>query len=91
MDKTSKTLRHEVFTSAAKTGPWQSLGVLKNAAEEYINEHSLVEDVVNISESIYAWARDTSGGVSRSFVTVWFRCPRGVENPVRTDLCREEE
>ncbi len=91
MDKRSKTLRHEVFSSAAKTGPWQSLGVLKNAAEAYVNEHSLAEDVVNISESIYAWARDTSGGISRPFVTVWFQCPLGTENPVRTDLWREEE
>ncbi len=91
MDEKRKTLRHEVFSSAAKTGPWQSLAVLKNAADEYINENALAEDVINISESIYAWARDTSGGVSRSFVTVWFRCPSGVENPVRTDLWREEE
>ena len=80
------TLRHEVFTlgSDSKLGPWESLDRLKSGAEEYINANNLSDRVVNVSESIYAWALPTSG-VTRAFVTVWFRYPDTEENPARQD------
>lgn len=85
MGSTPKTLRHEVFVSDGRTGPWVSLDVLKEAVESYINENELSEHVINLSETIYAWARGEAEGVSRAFVTVWFRFPKGQENPARSD------
>ena len=51
MEDTNETLRHEVFVSGTAEGLSRSLGVLKTAAEKYINEHDLTANVVNLSES----------------------------------------
>ena len=85
MEDIRKTLRHEIFFSVEQTGPWQSLKELKTGVETYVIENQLEQRVVNISESIYAWARGESSGVSRAQVTVWFTFPQGKNNPSRTD------
>ncbi len=91
MEDTNEILRHEVFVSGTAEGLSRSLGVLKTAAVKYINEHDLTANVLNLSESIYAWARSKQPGVSRASVTVWFRYPRGEENPPRRDSWRDSE
>ena len=78
-------LRHEIFFSVEEAGPWESLKELKTGVERYINENKLGDRVVNLSESIYAWARGETSGVSRAQVTVWFTYPEEYNNPRRTD------
>ena len=90
MEDVRNTLRHEVFVSAERTGPWQSLEELKKGVASYVNENRLETNVVNISESIYAWARGDSSGVSRAQVTVWFTCPEGKSNPPRKDTFQSD-
>ena len=85
MGTAGTTLRHEIFFSVEEMGPWQSLKELKTGLETYVNENQLGNTVVNISESIYAWARGETSGVSRAQVTVWFTYPQGKNNPPRTD------
>lgn len=69
-------------------GPWESLEKLKSTVEDYVNEFGLTPKVVNISESIYAWARGKHSGVSRAFVTLWFWYPRDEANPTRRDCLK---
>ena len=85
MGNPQNTLRHEIFFSVEEAGPWQSLQELKSAVQTYINENQLADSVVNLSESIYAWARGETSGVSRAQVTVWFTYPQEKNNPPRTD------
>ena len=63
---------------------------LKEACETYVNENELGDQVINVSEAIYAWAREEAG-VSRAFVTVWFRYPHGQRNPPRRDTFRRSQ
>ena len=85
-----KTLRHEVFISATRTGPWESLKEIKEAAVTYVNENQLEGHLTNISESIYAWTREESSGVSRAQVTVWFRYPQDESSPARNDSYKSD-
>ena len=85
MGDVRNTLRHEVFVSATRSGPWESLKDIKQAAVSYVNENQLEGHLTNISESIYAWTREESSGVSRAQVTVWFKYPQDESNPSRDD------
>lgn len=84
------TLRYEIFSTESRTGPGVGLDKLKEIAHSYINQNDLADRLVNISESVYAWARGDRAGVSRATVTVWFRYPDGQDNPVRTQASSVE-
>ena len=81
----NETLRHEVFISETADGPSRSLSLLKAAAETYVNEHDLTDNVISITESIYEWGRVHQPGVSQATVTVWFQRTLREENPPRRD------
>ena len=74
----------DTLGSDIEVRPWESLDRLKSGTEEYINANNLSDRVVNVSKAVYAWALPTSG-VTRAFVTVWFRYPGTEENPARQD------
>ena len=89
MNPVQNTLRHETFAADADMGPWESLERLKGVVEDYVNEFKLTPNVVNISESIYVWARGEEF-LSRAFGTRWFWYPRDEASPTRHDSLKPQ-